>query len=308
VKTARTVKPSLTRLAYPALISLTVLVYSVIKLLEPARPAEASQTRARAVAGAVHQAPDALDAEQDASSGQTSLDDVQRRLDKYITNHYLDLHVAVLSVTLGVAGLVAAGLLTNHELGAYRPVFGMLWIASLLGTLAVYSGTVTGAIALPSRVPSMLDLIPPVLMSVVESLLFAVLAPQLTGTHPARKVVAAWFLCLAIFCVLAVFAIFRARHHYQTRNFTEDLKPSVASYRKILAVDIVGASATAVAGATSGAIQLLHPQASLAAGYWSSGSVLTLLTLALLGHANSARHWGAVLRPGLEGPRHVPEK
>ena len=257
---------------------------------------------------AVHQAHEVHGEEHTAGRSQTGLDDVQHRLDKFMTNHYLDLHVAVLSVTLGVAGLVAASLLTNHELGAYRPVFGMLWMSSLLATLAAYSGTVSGAIALPSRVPSMLDLIPPVLMSVIESLLFAVLAPQLTGAHPARKVVAAWFLCLAIFCVLAVCAIFRARHLYQLRNFTDELKPAVAIYRKFLAQDIVGASTTAVVGATGGAIEVLRPQASLTAGYWLSASVLALLTLALIGHATTARHWQTVLAQKPDGPRSVREK
>lgn len=289
-------KLSLTWLSYSAFIAMTALLYAAVKLLRLSRPGETSAALNGVAVSDAHRTH-SLDMEQGAVGSEPSMADVRHRLDKYMTNHYLDLHVAVLSVTLGVAGLVAASLLTNHELGSYRPVFGMLWIASLLATLAAYAGTVTGAVALPPRVPSMLDLIPPVLISITESLLFAVLAPQLTGSHPPRKILIAWFFCLAAFGAFAAGAVARARHLYQPTNFAEEFESAVSVYRKFLKGDILGAGTTAAVGATGGAMQVLRPHASLAAGYCFAVAILIMLALALVGHSKTARHWRQVLTP-----------
>ena len=292
-ETAPTAKRSVW-LNYSGFIVVTVLLYGAVKLLGLPQQGGAS-TKLEEVPVSDTNGGSGPDVEQAVTGTETSKADVRRRLDDYMTNHYLDLHVAVLSVTLAVAGAVAASLLSNHSLGSYRPVFNMLWMASLLATLVAYAGTVTGAIALPPRVPSMWDLIPPVLISVSESLLFAVLAPQLAGAHPPRKILLAWFLCLAAFATFAASAIARARHLCQPANFADDLKPAVAAYRKILRSDILGASTTAVVGAVGGAMQVLRPHASLAAGYGFAVAALVMLTLALLGHGKTAGHWRQVL-------------
>jgi hypothetical protein len=54
----------------------------------------------------------------------------QARLDMYLADHYNTLHVTIVSLTLGVAGVVASSLLAGPSssiLDAHQGVFYILW-------------------------------------------------------------------------------------------------------------------------------------------------------------------------------------
>jgi hypothetical protein len=217
--------------------------------------------------------------------------DLHDRMSTYLINHYLALHVTVVSVALGVAGIAAASLVGDAQLGVYRPLFWIMWSASLLATAAAYAGTVTGSVGLPGMVPSMWDLMVPIFLAVAEFLLFAILVTPLTGLGSPRSVVTAWFFCLGGFGILAGIAIGRARHLFQSGGFGADVMPTIEEYLKRLVVDMRGAGLTAGLGILGGALQLILARGSLGVAYGFAIAILVILTLALISHGKTAKLW-----------------
>jgi hypothetical protein len=214
------------------------------------------------------------------------------RYSSYLTTHYLGLHVTVVSVALGVAGLAAASLVAaSDDLGRAALLYWLLWLASLLAVAVAYAGTMTGAIGLPARVPSLLDLVIPLLMAVVEVLLFGVLVPQIVGLGSQRAVIAAWFLLISVFAVLAIAAILRARQFFHPTAYAAELSATVLAYRRRLVFDVLGASTAAVLGVIGGLLQFGRAEASVTAAFLVAGAITACFIGALVGHSQTARLW-----------------
>jgi hypothetical protein len=232
--------------------------------------------------------------------------EIAARYGSYLTSHYLDLHVTVVSVALGVAGLAAASLIAGtKDLDGLAFVYWMMWIASLLAVATAYAGTMTGAIGLPARIPTMFDLLIPLLIAVVEVLMFGVLVSQIIGFDSRRSVIAVWFFLLGVFALLAVAAILRARSYFHPRAYALDIVDTVDAYRHRLKLDVVGASAVAALGIAGGLIHLLRSDVSTVASSILTSVVAGGLAAALVGHNQTARLWRTALtNPATRQPSH----
>ncbi|MFI5728531.1 hypothetical protein ACIA49_00305 [Kribbella sp. NPDC051587] len=242
-------------------------------------------------------APDGTLAPSTAEIGRSEL---ASRYSGYLTAHYLDLHVTVVSVALGVGGLSAAGLLASTDsLHGWAYAHWTMWLASLLAVATVYAGTMTGAIGLPARIPTVSDLLIPTLLAVVEVLMFGVLVSQIIGFDSRRSVVVVWFFLLGIFGLMAATAVLRASRYFVSGAYAADIRQTVDAYRVRMKRDAVSAGALAVLGIAGGLANLLSTD-----GLVMTSSVLaTVVTcgfvVALVGHNQSAQLW----RRGLSDDR-----
>ena len=67
---------------------------------------------------------------------ELTTESIRQRYDSYLTDHYLSVHVTIVSVALAVAGLGAAALLTSSEPGGFQLLSWALWGAGLLAVAA----------------------------------------------------------------------------------------------------------------------------------------------------------------------------
>lgn len=217
---------------------------------------------------------------------------IAQRQDGYLVNHYMGLHVTIVSVALGIAGVAAASLLTARQVPLeHRLLFGSLWVASILATAAAYAGATTGSFALPPRIPAMWDLLIPIFIAVAEFLLFAVLVSQVTDAPDAHTVVVVWFFCFSVFGLLSTVAVARARHLFKMTAYGSDVAPDVAWYVGRLSWDMVSASAAAIIGLGGGVVQLCYPHLALAQAYGFSVVVTVTLIGALVSQGQTAKVW-----------------
>ena len=225
--------------------------------------------------------------------------ELQERYKSYLFNHYLSLHITVVSVVLAAAGLSAASLIAQH-MGAHHQllVLWLLWGGSLAATAVAYGGPMVGAFALPATIPSIIDLLLPLLVGVSEFLLFTVLISQVNPA-PLDSIVNSWLIIMAIFSFVADLSVLRARQLYSIGRREEAYSKEVADmiYRYLghLTLDACAATvATAVAAAGAG-LRI--------AGFvrWPAifPIVITaLLTAGLWGHQSVVRMWRRELTPG----------
>jgi hypothetical protein len=164
---------------------------------------------------------------------------LKQRQDNYLTDHYLATHSTAVNIALGVAGISAASLLVpSAELRAYQSLFWLLWLISLLVTATAYAAAITGAIVLPLRLPAVVDLMLPLLLSMSEFLLFGVLASQVTGFSSARAILAGWWLTLAVYSVVALLQVWRAHYLITQTTYSVELQPIIDRYLKRQRVDM----------------------------------------------------------------------
>jgi len=214
---------------------------------------------------------------------------LRQRHDSLLPDHYVGLHVTVVSVVLGVAGIAAASLLTPSSLArGYQPLFWILWVVSLLATATVYAGVMVGAFLLPARIPNVWDLCLPLLQALSELLLFAVLSAPLTGLKSPRSAVIVWLSCIAIFGALASLSILRARWLIKPDSYAPDVREVVHRYTQGLFADVAGATAVAVVGTVAAVVLGFFRNALLADAYAVAVGVGTILILGLASHARAA--------------------
>jgi len=218
------------------------------------------------------------------------------RQDSYMVNHYVGLHITIVSVALGIAGVTAASLIAAEGLTInYHLLLGVLWLASLLATVAVFAGAVAGSFALPAQVPSIWDLFLPLLIAVAEFLLFAVLIPQVTDTRPEGIAVRFWFFCMAVFGLLAVAAIIRARVVFFRASYADDVEADIGWYVNRLRRDIAGASAVAAFGIIGGTFTAIYSNHAIWIAYCIAGLIAFVLVASIFAHGRTARYWRANL-------------
>jgi hypothetical protein len=219
---------------------------------------------------------------------------LRQRFETYIVDHYLGLHNTVISVVLAVAGLAAASLAGWHaRLGGSYPLLWMLWLASLLLCTTIFAGTVMGSVAAPPVMPSITDLIIPLLLGVGEFVLFGVLAHQVSGLNKPSAIAEAWFISAAVVCLCAAAGITRAMRFFGGATYSPEITAPVDEYRFTrLPADRKGALTMVTigaAGAVASAAQITWLE------YVLAGCAIAGLLLALRGHARSA----AILRAAM---------
>lgn len=222
---------------------------------------------------------------------------LRQRLDGYLMNHQIVLHTSVMSIALAVGGLALASLIGTAKL--YRdqyPLLWMLWLASMLACFVVYNSVSSSAYALPSKIPSASDLIPPLVIGAFEFLLFAVLAHQATGLTHTSAVISAWFFSFAGFALTSVGALIRADYLFKVTRYETGLEQAIKELRRILHIDTANASGLAALALITGVSEITVQV---------PGPVLYVLTVAIIlgllsapiGHA----HRIAVVRRTLDG-------
>lgn len=278
-------------------LSLVILVLA-LRAIAPDNDADAQGSENTVGAGAGRSLVPAIpDTNPSGTTGKIVVDRemLLRRLEGYGVDHYTVLHNTVASVALAVAGLSAASLAGSRAIyGDSWALSWMMWLASFLLCAVIFAGAMSGSIAMPPLVPSIPDLVVPLLLGIGEFVLFAVLAHQVSGLKTASSIAVTWFVTLTVVCALAIVAISQAMRFFGRGAFTEDLV-LVDRYRsKRLPSDRRGASITAAVGAAGAAasaakIPLLE--------YVAAALVILGLLMALLRHAQSS----ALLQAAISG-------
>jgi hypothetical protein len=185
----------------------------------------------------------------------------------------------------------------------------LLWLGSVLATAVAYAGTMVGAFALPSGIPDIWDLALPLLMCIVEFLLFAVLIRQVTSFASLNSLVSTWLGPMALFGAVALLSITRAPRHFTgaARAVGEDAAVAIERYTKYLDRDRLGASATC-AVSTIATIVRLAGGTAVPMAYLFAAAVILLLGAGVNGHGQTARMWRLRLYPELGDSRSGGEK
>ncbi len=222
---------------------------------------------------------------------EINLDRLRQRQDAYLTAHYTSLHVTVVSLALGMAGVSAASLLSPAASAEGQPVLlWLLWASSLLAASTAYAAAAVGSPVLPAKIPSIWDLALPLALGVVEFLMFALLAHQVTGLNSAGTIATAWFLAVGLFGAIAVVSILRIRHLFHNATYATDAAPLITWYIARLRREIAGASTLTVLGVAGMLAKLIAPgRWSLPVAYTLAGVIPVLLIAALIEHGRTGR-------------------
>lgn len=207
------------------------------------------------------------------------------RHDPLLREHYIQLHVTVLSVALGVAGIAAVSLLTSSPQSATtRGLFWIFWVDSLLVTTTAYGGVMVGSFLLPARIPHVSDLALPLFQAVLEFMLFATISTPLTGSKTTRTVTIVWFGSMAAFCILSWLAIARARWLIRQAPHSDDARTTVHGYTGGLRKDLLGAGGTALVALGGALAFAIPPRPPIAAAYIVGVVLGIILLMGLVTH------------------------
>ena len=229
--------------------------------------------------------------------------EIRDRYKSYLVTHYLGLHITVVSVTLAVAGVAAASLITQ-PMGADHQllILWLLWVGSLAATAVAYGGPMVGAFALPASIPAIIDLLLPLIVGIVEFLLFTILIHQVTATS-LTAIVNTWLVLIALFAIFAEFSVLRARHHYvvavRDGVYSKEVAKIVKIYLRYLRRDLIAAAMLALFAAMGAGLRISE------AVVWPSFAfplpITIWLLLGLLGHSETAKMWRELLSSHKQG-------
>lgn len=233
----------------------------------------------------------------DAQIDRTEL---RERYKTYLVGHYLSLHVTVVSVVLAAAGLAAASLVAqpigrDHQLW----ILWVLWLGSLAATAVAYGGPMVGAFALPAAIPSIADLLLPLLVGISEFLLFTILISQVTRTEInvigtwIDQTAKSWLVIASIFCLVASLSVFRARHHYamgvHEKIYSQEVAEIIQQYIKHLTFDAYAAGGIAAIAAIGAGVTISD---AVTLPTWVFPVIITvLLLIGLCAHTAVVRMW-----------------
>jgi hypothetical protein len=186
----------------------------------------------------------------------------------------------------------------NAELHSHLDLVGLwlMWFGSAAAMAVYYCGPMVGAFALPSSIPGIGDLLIPLLMGIVEILLFTVLA---TLRNPVSAL-NAWLILVTLFAGLASIGTLVAMRHYSNgvagEIYSAELAKYINAYKRILRRDAAEAPVPAVIAAFGAGLRI---------GHAAKLPVLTfplvinvVLVLGLCGHELTARMSRRVLSGG----------
>ena len=203
---------------------------------------------------------------------------LRQRYDSYLTEHYLSVHVTIVSVALAVAGLDAAALVApSMPLGGYRVLLWAMWGASLLAVADAYAGPMTGAIILPPRIPDAVDLFLPLFLGVSEFVMFSILGSPALVRVSMSTVLAGWWFAFAAFALVAAASVARAIQIVNGSTYEEQLDQPISVYLAAERRDCIAATATAFISITAG---VLHIHGTLSSGenaYFIALAILMLI-------------------------------
>lgn len=229
------------------------------------------------------------------TKSELDLDKVRERRHSYLGDHYLGLHVTIVSIALATAGAAAASLIARpaNPDGSFVELW-LLWTGSLLATAVAYAGTMVGAFALPPSIPATVDLMLPLVMGVIEFLLFTILIDQITSPARLWSIVNAWLVLMAMFGIVAELSILQARRYFTvglSRGvYAEDVSWIIEGYASGLLEDARGPILLTAAAALDVSLRLAGFGESWIT-YSLTACILTVLLVGLIRHSSTARMW-----------------
>ncbi|MGW0632308.1 hypothetical protein [Streptomyces sp. NPDC002758] len=207
---------------------------------------------------------------------------LEERLHIHLTNHYMQLHGTLVSIALGAAGFAAASLATATRGQADSSgVLWLMWVGGLLAIAVVYAGTVTGAFTLPAGIPSLWDLVFPLLIGLAQFMVFGVLTRTVAPFTNLDTIVEMWFFGMAGVGGFAGIGILRARHLVKVSSYEPALNSAMKYYRGRLKSDFIGASLTALIGCLGGVLLASGVHLDLAWTYAFVSAVVGVLAFGL---------------------------
>lgn len=232
-----------------------------------------------------------------ANSPALDLAWLHRRQESYLVNSYVGLHNTIASVSLAVGGLAAASLISIPvELEESGTVLRVLWLVSLLAVFVAYAGATTGAVALPPRVPALVDLVAPLTIAVTEFVMFGILARQATGLASGNALIAAWYFAYSAFAVFAAISVLRVRQLTQREEYAGDeLREVIGAFRSRLGRDALGATSGLVAGTAGGILHLTLQSVPTAIDFAIAGFIAVGILGGLSSHMYTSRDFSRLL-------------
>lgn len=233
------------------------------------------------------------------SNQAPGMDWLYRRQESYLVGSYIGLHNTIASVSLAVGGLSGITLLHASEPIEFELRHRILWLVTLLAVFVAYTGAATGAVALPPRVPAVVDLLIPLSLAVTEFLMFGVLALQVAGLNRnelGESPLIAWYLLYAVFGALVGASVLRARRLTRREMYVEDDALDVIKrYLQRLRFDAVGAFSGSAAGVGGAILNFSGAVAPVYVDY----SLVGIIALGIVGGFTSHSLTSRGLREGL---------
>ncbi|MGW4213821.1 hypothetical protein ACWEIJ_37960 [Lentzea sp. NPDC004789] len=225
---------------------------------------------------------------------------VRNRQDRYLLDHYMNLHAALISVAVAVAGLAVASIFSCTGIPDAPLRWGMVAV-TLLVTANVYLGLLVGGLLLPHGEPTVWDFLFPLLVGVSEFVTFGLLVvDQQSCAERSSAPLGKWLFSVAATCSLAVFAIHRANRHIDpSKRYSADVRPIAAAYKSRLRRDRMGASAVAVGASASGVLAVFCGWNSTVFRVAVLAGLATLLTIGVVVHQQTANKVHKSLRTAL---------
>lgn len=224
-----------------------------------------------------------------ARRGELTTESIRQRYDSYLADHYLSVHVTIVSVTLAVAGLDAVALLTLSDPGRLQLLYWALWAASLLAAAVAYAGPMTSVIILPPRIPDAVDLFLPLLLGVCEFVMFSVLGSQAIWHVSANTILAGWWFAFAAFGLIAAGSVVRVVQIVRGSVYERRLDNTIRDYLAAERRDIVAASLIGCVATTVGTLHVAGDALSFTGNYVVTGLAIVMLSVGFINHRHTAR-------------------
>lgn len=222
---------------------------------------------------------------------------VRNRQDRYLLDHYMNLHAALISVAVAVAGLAVASVFACAGLPDAPLRWGMVGV-TLLVTANVYLGLLVGGLLLPHGEPTVWDFLLPLLVGVSEFVAFGLLVvDRQSCVERSSPLLGEWLFSVAVTCGLAVFAIHRADRHIDPANrYSVGLRPVAETYKSRLRRDMGGALLVALVASASGVMVVFFGWSSTGFHVAVLAGLAMLLTVGVVIHQRTANTVHASLR------------
>lgn len=216
--------------------------------------------------------------------------DLRGRLHSHLLGHYLQIHGTLVSIALGAAAFAAASIGLPED---GRPHGGglawLLWTGGLLAIAVVFAGAVTGGFMLPGGIPSVLDLLIPLVTGLFEFAVFGVLTHGVADFSDPKRRVAAWFFAMTGVGVCAFVGIWRARVLVEPSRYDASARPAADYYRARMLGDLAGAGSLGVVSAAGGALRLADVPFASACSYGFAGAASCVMAVGLVMHEITGR-------------------
>lgn len=220
---------------------------------------------------------------------------LRARQERYLTDHYISLHMTIVGLAVATAGVAAGTLIGRSDISPIKVwVLWIFWTDSLLATVAAYSGTMVGAFVMPSAIPTIADLLLPLVLGISEILMFTVLIDKISSLLQFSDLVVTWFILMAVYAIVAGLSVIMARRYFleisASDSYTKTVKDLVSRYTHKLRSDVIGTASLAFLTALAALLQGLRCLNNLFVLIFAVGA-LVILIVGIYSHSRIQQMW-----------------